>query len=107
MIDRYRSISEKIFKVVNCEEVDYIGLNQALKERQSIIDNLREDEINDFRQAYKESDICKLDEEIKIKLSERILEVKKELQDYKSKRMVNAAYANMNRNNLNIFYKKV
>ena len=69
--------------------------------------NLKEDEFEKFGQAYKESGLYKLDGEIKVKLRERIVEVKKELQEYKAKRMVNTAYTNMNRNNLNIFYKKV
>ena len=107
MINKYRGISEEIFNMINVEEFDHIKLGEKLQERQIIIDNLKEDEFEKFGQAYKESGLYKLDGEIKVKLRERIVEVKKELQEYKAKRMVNAAYTNMNRNNLNIFYKKV
>lgn len=93
--------------MINVEEFDHIKLGEKLQERQIIIDNLKEDEFEKFGQAYKESGLYKLDGEIKVKLRERIVEVKKELQEYKAKRMVNTAYTNMNRNNLNIFYKKV
>ncbi|MBX9183274.1 MULTISPECIES: flagellar protein FliT [Clostridium] len=107
MINKYRGISEEIFNMINVEEFDHIKLGEKLQERQIIIDNLKEDEFEKFGQAYKESGLYKLDGEIKVKLRERIVEVKKELQEYKAKRMVNTAYTNMNRNNLNIFYKKV
>ena len=107
MINKYRGISDEIFNMINVEEFDHIKLGEKLQERQIIIDNLKEDEFEKFGQAYKESGLYKLDGEIKVKLRERIVEVKKELQEYKAKRMVNTAYTNMNRNNLNIFYKKV
>lgn len=107
MINKYRGISEEIFNMINVEEFDHIKLGEKLQERQIIIDNLKEDEFEKFGQAYKESGLYKLDGEIKVKIRERIVEVKKELQEYKAKRMVNTAYTNMNRNNLNIFYKKV
>lgn len=107
MINKYRGISEEIFNMINVEEFDHIKLGEKLQERQIIIDNLKEDEFEKFGQAYKESGLYKLDGEIKVKLRERIVEVKKELQEYKAKIMVNTAYTNMNRNNLNIFYKKV
>ena len=107
MINKYRGISEEIFNMINVEEFDHIKLGEKLQERQIIIDNLKEDEFEKFGQAYKESGLYKLDGEIKVKLRERIVEVKKELQEYKAKRMVKTAYTNMNRNNLNIFYKKV
>lgn len=107
MINKYRGISEEIFNMINVEEFDHIKLGEKLQERQIIIDNLKEDEFEKFGQAYKESGLYKLDGEIEVKLRERIVEVKKELQEYKAKRMVNTAYTNMNRNNLNIFYKKV
>ena len=107
MINKYRGISEEIFNMINVEEFDHIKLGEKLQERQIIIDNLKEDEFEKFGQAYKESGLYKLDGEIKVKLRERIVEVKKELQEYKAKRMDNTAYTNMNRNNLNIFYKKV
>mgnify|MGYP006954073405 FL=1 len=103
MINKYRGISEEIFNMINVEEFDHIKLGEKLQERQIIIDNLKEDEFEKFGQAYKESGLYKLDGEIKVKLRERIVEVKKELQEYKAKRMVNTAYTNMNRNNLNIF----
>ena len=107
MINKYRGISEEIFNMINVEEFDHIKLGEKLKERQDIIDSLKAVEVDKFGQDYKDSGLYKLDVDIKVKLKERIVEVKKELQEYKAKRMVNTAYTNMNRNNLNIFYKKV
>ena len=107
MINKYRAVSEEIFNIVSSEEIDHIKLKEKLKERQFIINSLKVDEVDKFAQDYKDSGLYKLDEDIKVKLKERIVEVKKELQAYKANKMVNTAYTNMNRNTLNIFYKKV
>lgn len=107
MINKYRAVSEEIFNIVSSEEIDHIKLKEKLKERQFIINSLKVDEVDKFGQAYKDSGLYKLDGDIKVKLKERIVEVKKELQAYKANKMVNTAYTNMNRNTLNIFYKKV
>ena len=36
-----------------------------------------------------------------------MIAVKKEISEFKINKTANSAYANMNKNNLNIFYKKV
>ena len=48
-----------------------------------------------------------VDEKIKIKLKSQMLSVRKKLSEYKLNKTVNTAYANMNKNNLNIFSRKV
>ncbi|WP_195986944.1 hypothetical protein [Clostridium sp. D53t1_180928_C8] len=107
MIDKYRSVSEEILKIVSSKEVNDYRLKEKLKERQAIIDGLEEEKLRLFRDKYKNCGLYELDKEISIMLVEKIKAVKKELDDYSTKKLVNTAYVNANRNSLNIFYKKV
>ena len=65
------------------------------------------EELKSFKEAYNTEKIYEYDEKIKIKLKSQILSVRKELSEYKLNKTVNTAYANMNKNNLNIFSRKV
>lgn len=107
MIESYKKISEEILKILNFKDVNENELEVKLDERQELISSLNENQLKYFKEAYHEKAIFKLDEEIKTKLSEKISTVKKELREYRDKKAVNFAYANMNKNNLNIFSKKV
>ena len=84
MINLYKSISEKILEIVSAKEVDEKKLAIELNKRQELINNLKDEE-----------------------LKSQILSVRKELSEYKLNKTVNTAYANMNKNNLNIFSRKV
>ena len=107
MIEKYRSVSEEILKIVSNKEVNDYRLKEKLKERQEIIDGLEEEKLSLFRDKYKNCGLYELDKKISIILVERIKAVKKELDEYRAKKQVNTAYVNVNRNSLNIFYKKV
>ena len=84
MINLYKSISEKILEIVSAKEVDEKKLAIELNKRQELINNLKDEE-----------------------LKSQMLSVRKELSEYKLNKTVNTAYANMNKNNLNIFSRKV
>ena len=71
------------------------------------INNLKDEELKSFKEAYNTEKIYEYDEKIKIKLKSQMLSVRKELSEYKLNKTVNTAYANMNKNNLNIFSRKV
>lgn len=107
MINLYKNISEKILEIVSSEEVDEKKLAIELNKRQELINNLKNDELKIFKKAYKDEKIYEYDEKIKSKLKLYMISVRKQLSEYKLNKTVNAAYANMNKNNLNIFSKKV
>ena len=105
MINLYKSISEKILEIVSAKEVDEKKLAIELNKRQELINNLKDEELKSFKEAYNTEKIYEYDE--KIKLKSQMLSVRKELSEYKLNKTVNTAYANMNKNNLNIFSRKV
>ena len=105
MINLYKSISEKILEIVSAKEVDEKKLAIELNKRQELINNLKDEELKSFKEAYNTEKMY--DEKIKIKLKSQMLSVRKELSEYKLNKTVNTAYANMNKNNLNIFSRKV
>lgn len=107
MINEYKEISERIFKIVSKDNVDENKLAVELENRKQLIEFLNEYDLQVFREKYKSEEIYKLDEVIKVKLKEQILAVRKELSEFKLNKTVNTAYVNMNKNNLNIFSKKV
>lgn len=107
MINLYKSISEKILEIVSAKEVDEKKLAIELNKRQELINNLKNEELKDFKEAYNTEKIYEYDEKIKIKLKAHMLSVRQELSEYKLNKTVNTAYANMNKNNLNIFSRKV
>lgn len=107
MINLYERISKEILKLVTIEDIDDKKLVVELEKRQEIIDSLTGNVLDDFKKYYKEKEIYKLDEEIKRNLEKHILSVKKEISEFKINKVGNSTYANMNKNNLNIFSKKV
>lgn len=107
MINLYKNISLEILKILNEDDIDNEKLEYNIEKRQEIIDSLRNEDLESFKNHYKNSEIIKIDNEIKILLGKKIIEVRKELNSYKTKRSVNTAYVNMNKNNMNIFSKKV
>lgn len=107
MIEVYRTITEKILEIVSNKEIDTAQLEFNLQRRQELIDSLQGQELDNFKESYKKEELYSLDEKIKIKLNEQILVVKKEINNFKLNKLGNSIYANMNKNNLNIFYKKV
>ena len=107
MINLYKNISEEILKILEANDLDDVKLVSEFKKRQDLIDSLNEKELEEFRKVYNEEEIYKIDKVIKDKLEKEILAVKKEIRNFKVNKTANSAYANMNKNNLNIFYKKV
>lgn len=107
MIEVYRNITEKILEIVSDREINHIELEFNLQKRKALIESLQGEELEDFRECYKNEGLYNIDEKIKVKLNEQILLVKREIGNFKLSEIGNIAYANMNKNNLNIFYKKV
>lgn len=107
MIDLYKEISGEILKALSYANVDEYEIEKKLDQRQALIDNLSEKELESFILDYKKGAVYELDKEIKVKLAEAISDVKNEIRQYKTKKAVNTAYVNVNKNNLNLFLKKV
>lgn len=107
MINLYKDITEKILEIVNDEELDDVQLALQLEKRQELISSLKGQALDNFREDYKNNGFYDVDENIKVKLKEHMIAVRKELSEYKLNKTVNTAYANMNKNNLNIFSRKV
>lgn len=107
MINLYKNISLNIIKILNEDDIDDDKLEHNIEKRQEVINSLDERELEGFRKHYKDSQLLQLDNKIKILLEKKIIEVRKELNSYKTKRSINTIYVNMNKNNLNIFSRKV
>ena len=107
MINLYKNISLEILKILNEDDIDNEKLEYNIEKRQEIIDSLNDEDLESFKNHYKNSEIIKIDNEIKKLLGNKIIEVRKELNSYKIKKNVNTVYANMNKNKLNIFSKRV
>ena len=69
MINLYKSISEKILEIVSAKEVDEKKLAIELNKRQELINNLKDEELKSFKEAYNTEKIYEYDEKIKIKLT--------------------------------------
>lgn len=107
MIEQYKNISIEIIDILKSENINEYELEAKFIKRQELLEEVTDEGIEEFRKNYKSFGIDKIDEEIKGKLQKVIGDVKKELSDYREKKVVNVAYANINKTNLNIFSKRV
>lgn len=104
-IDLYKQVSNEILEALKYDKLE--NLDEYFEKRESIINELESNEsINEFRKIYKEK-LYHIDNEIKILVEEKMLDVKKEIAEYKRNQNGNFTYANMNKTNFNIFSKKV
>ena len=104
-IDLYKQVSNEILEALKYDKLE--NLDEYFEKRESIINELKLNEsINEFREIYKEK-LYYIDNEIKVLVEEKILDVKKEIAEYKRSQNGNFTYANMNKTNFNIFSKKV
>ncbi|MGO1043852.1 flagellar protein FliT [Clostridioides difficile] len=101
----YKDISLQIIDLIKKEE--YANISNSLNERQDIINSISESDKNDFIELYKSMKIIEIDNKIRNILQEELLEVKKELHEYKLTKQVNTMYYSLNREKANIFNKKV
>ncbi|MDN9636656.1 flagellar protein FliT [Clostridioides difficile] len=104
-LNLYKDISLQIINLIEKEE--YIKISSKLGERQDIINSVSEIDRNDFIQLYNRMELIEIDNRIRDILQGQLLEVKKELHEYKLTKQVNTMYYNLNREKVNIFNKKV
>ncbi|WP_009900828.1 flagellar protein FliT [Clostridioides difficile] len=103
-LNLYKDISLQIINLIEKEE--YIKISSKLGERQEIINSVSEIDRNDFIQLYNRMELIEIDSRIRDILQGQLLEVKKELHEYKLTKQVNTMYYNLNREKVNIFNKK-
>lgn len=104
-LNLYKEISLQIIGLIEEEEYQYIS--NKLDDRQKIIDSIDEKDKENFISIYNNIKLIYIDNEIQKSLQKSLLEVKKELHEYKLTKQVNTMYSKLNREKINIFNKKV
>lgn len=99
----YKSISLEIVKALESSNLGL--LDDLFNKRQSILDNLVDEKI--LKDNSIKSEILDIDNKIKDLLAIEIEKTKHEIKEHKRSMAVNNSYLQNNRENLNIFNKKV
>ncbi|NMS89691.1 flagellar protein FliT [Clostridioides difficile] len=104
-LNLYKEISLQIIKLI--EEEEYQCISNRLDDRQKIINSIDENDKENFISIYNDMKLIYIDSKIQNTLQKNLLEVKKELHEYKLTKQVNTMYSKLNREKVNIFNKKV
>lgn len=99
----YKKISLEIIEAINNENIDV--LNELFDKRQYILEQEKDKE--KLKEELIKCGILDIDNNIKILLSNNIDKVKTEIKEHKRSIQVNNHYIKNNKENLNIFNKKV
>lgn len=102
-IQLYKNISLEIVEAIKKDNIEL--LNILLDKRQEILDN--EYANKQLIEKLIEEGIVDIDKEIQNLLYESIDKVKNEIKSHKKSMQVNNSYMNVNKEKINIFYKKV
>ncbi|SCI97523.1 Uncharacterised protein [uncultured Clostridium sp.] len=100
---KYKQISLDI--IDKLENNNTYDIDELLNERQKILDNVSDRKL--FKQMLVEDGILEIDEKIHSLIKENIIKVKMEIMEHKKSKQANNSYINYNKENLNIFNKKV
>lgn len=100
---KYKQISLDI--IDKLENNNTYDIDELLNERQKILDNVSNRKL--FKQMLVEDGILEIDEKIHSLIKENIIKVKMEIMEHKKSKQANNSYINYNKENLNIFNKKV
>jgi len=99
----YKQISLEIIEAIKNDNIDI--LNELFDKRQSILNESNDK--NSLKESFIKSDIVEIDNEIKNLLSKEIEKTKNEIKEHRRSTVVNNSYIQNNKENLNIFNKKV
>ena len=102
-INLYKSISLEIVKAIESSNLGL--LDDLINKTQSILDNTIDEQI--LKDNLIKSQILDIDNKIKTLLTIEIEKTKHEIKEHKRSMAVNNSYLQNNRENLNIFNKKV
>lgn len=100
---KYKQISLDI--IDKLENNNTYDIDELLNERQKILDNVSDRKL--FKQMLVKDGILEIDEKIHSLIKENIIKVKMEIMEHKKSKQANNSYINYNKENLNIFNKKV
>ena len=100
---KYKQISLDIIDKLENNNTYYI--DELLNERQKILDNVSDRKL--FKQMLVKDGMLEIDEKIHSLIKENIIKVKMEIVEHKKSKQANNSYINYNKENLNIFNKKV
>lgn len=100
---KYKQISLDIIEKL--ENNNAYDIEKLLDKRQQILDNVSD--IKLFKKKLVEDGIIKIDEKIYTLIEKNIIKVKMEIMEHKKSKQANNSYINYNKENLNIFNKKV
>jgi hypothetical protein len=92
----------KILKEDKFDEIDEI-----LDKRSLIIEVLNKKQNSEFKELYIESDVFEIDKELKNIFEKKVSDIKDEIKNQKKIKQANYSYINTNKENINIFNKKV
>jgi len=99
----YKQISLEIIEAIKNDNID--TLSELFDKRQSILNESNDK--NSLKESFIKSDIVEIDNEIKNLLSKEIEKTKQEIKEHRRSTVVNNSYIQNNKENLNIFNKKV
>ncbi len=99
----YKKISLEIIEAINNDNIDI--LNELFDKRQNILNQEKNKE--KLKKELINYGILDIDNNIKVLLSNNIDKIKDEIKEYKRSIQVNNSYIKNNKENLNIFNKKV
>lgn len=99
----YKKISLEIIEAINNDNIDI--LNELFDKRQNILNQEKNNE--KLKEELIKDGILDIDNNIKVLLSNNIDKIKDEIKEYRYSIQVNNSYIKNNKENLNIFNKKV
>lgn len=102
-VNLYKKISLEIIEAINNDNIDI--LNELFDKRQYILD--QENDKKSLKEELIKYGIVDIDNNIKDLLNKNIDKVKTEIKEHKRSIQVNSYYIKNNKDNLNIFNKKV
>ncbi len=104
-LDLYENLSIEILGLLKEDKFDEI--DEILDKRSLLIEEVDKKQQTEFKNLYVESDVYDIDKEIKNMFEKKMVNVKDEIKTQKKMKQVNYSYINTNKENLNIFNKKV
>jgi len=102
-IDLYKKVSLELLELLKNERLD--NIDDKLEKRQIILKHINN--IEEFRQLAHENGVVELEIEISQLFNTKVNKAKQELVDYRRSKVANNTYANLSKEKLNIFNKKV
>lgn len=107
IIKEYKDISLEILEEIKDGNGDQEKVSILLDKRQTLLDRVtKENQLQRFRIQYAQQGIDKIDEEMRLLLTDLLNKTKEEMVVHRKKQNASNAYINSNRTSRNIFSTK-